>query len=191
MKTITINAAQAAQLILNDWVIINGEFLVGIYGSRTAARTAKSENKFEGQILKASEVAFEEVQQVKASPVVLGAPLSDPTEAANQPKVDPLDLGAALKAQHAGAKQSRQPVHRSEELINKTTITHESVIEHPCKQVWNIATDMKEDNPAVKRGAVLAACVAAGIAYYTARTQYQQWLTVQKEMAEREAAQAK
>jgi hypothetical protein len=70
-------------------------------------------------------------------------------------------------------------------------ILHKSEIDHPCKRVWGIASDMKAANPNVKRGQVLAACVAQGIAYYTARTQYQQWLGIQKEMAEREAQQAK
>jgi hypothetical protein len=37
---------------------------------------------------------------------------------------------------------------------------------------------------------VLAECVRQGVAFYTARTQYQQWLGVQKEMAAREAAAA-
>ena len=69
-------------------------------------------------------------------------------------------------------------------------ITHKSEIENPCKTVWGIATDMKAANPSVKRAAVLATCVARGIAYYTARTQYQAFLQVQKEMAEREAKQA-
>ena len=69
-------------------------------------------------------------------------------------------------------------------------ITHKSEIENPCKTVWGIATDMKAANPSVKRTAVLATCVARGIAYYTARTQYQAFLQVQKEMAEREAKQA-
>jgi hypothetical protein len=60
-----------------------------------------------------------------------------------------------------------------------TEVTHESTIERPCKAVWAIAENMKGQ----KRGVVLAACVEAGIAYYTARTQYQSWLQIQKEMA--------
>ena len=62
-----------------------------------------------------------------------------------------------------------------------------STVERPTKLVWHIADEMK----GAKRSEVVAACVAKGIAYYTARTQYQQWLTVQKEMAEREASQGK
>lgn len=63
-----------------------------------------------------------------------------------------------------------------------------STAERPCKKVWFIADDMIQANPQVARKAVLAACVEAGVAFYTARTQYQQWLGVRKEMAAREAA---
>jgi hypothetical protein len=69
-------------------------------------------------------------------------------------------------------------------------VTNFSTVERPCKKVWWIADEMITANPNVKRGAVLAECVKQGIAFYTARTQYQQWLSVRKEMAEREAQQA-
>ncbi len=65
-----------------------------------------------------------------------------------------------------------------------------STAERPCKKVWFIADDMITANPEVKRKEILEACAKAGIAFYTARTQYQQWLGVRKEMAEREAAAA-
>lgn len=65
-----------------------------------------------------------------------------------------------------------------------------STAERPCKKVWFIADDMITANPEVKRKEILEACAKAGIAFYTARTQYHQWLGVRKEMAEREAAAA-
>lgn len=65
----------------------------------------------------------------------------------------------------------------------KIPLTRESTIERPCKQVWHIA-DMFKDNVGgdvkkMSRKAVLAFCVDSGIAFYTARTQYQMWLTIQ------------
>ena len=72
----------------------------------------------------------------------------------------------------------------------KADVVHESTVERPCKLVWYIADEMVAANPAVRRKDVLAACVSRGVAFYTARTQYQQWLGIQKEMAIREAAQA-
>jgi hypothetical protein len=76
------------------------------------------------------------------------------------------------------------------ESVAEADVIHESTVEHPCKLVWHIADEMTAANPAVRRKDVLAACVARGVAFYTARTQYQQWLGIQKEMAAREAAQA-
>lgn len=71
----------------------------------------------------------------------------------------------------------------------KIEVTNESTAERPCKLVWHIADEMKAANPEVKRKEVLAECVKRGVAFYTARTQYQQWLGVQKEMAARVASQ--
>lgn len=72
----------------------------------------------------------------------------------------------------------------------KADVVHVSTAERPCWLVWHTADEMVAANPAVRRKDVLAACVARGVAFYTARTQYQQWLGIQKEMAAREAAQA-
>ena len=76
--------------------------------------------------------------------------------------------------------------------VAKTTIAHvnSSTIERPTKAVWHIADEMKAKNPSVRRKDVIAECIARGIANFTARTQYQQWFQVQKEMQVREAAQA-
>lgn len=63
-------------------------------------------------------------------------------------------------------------------------VTHESTIVRPCKQVWHIADSM----PTATRKEVIQACEDAGIAFYTARTQYQQWSACQKEMAARAVA---
>lgn len=46
-----------------------------------------------------------------------------------------------------------------------------STAQRPTKLVWDIADKM----PGAKRKEVIEACVAAGIAYGTARTQYQHW----------------
>ena len=54
---------------------------------------------------------------------------------------------------------------------------NKSSIERPTKAVWDIAEELTEKDPSIRRKDVIAECVARGIAYYTARTQYQQWLT--------------
>jgi len=73
----------------------------------------------------------------------------------------------------------------------KVEHSNKSAADRPCKLVWAIADEMFAVNPSTRRKEVLAECVNRGVAFYTARTQYQQWLSIQKEMAEREAAQAK
>lgn len=76
----------------------------------------------------------------------------------------------------------------AEHAVHRGEVSNKSTTERPCKRVWIIADDMLAANPEVKRKDVIAACIAAGVAFYTARTQYQQWLGVRKEMAAREAA---
>lgn len=90
-------------------------------------------------------------------------------------------LDAALEV--ADQEEKKEPAAKAD-------VVHESTVERPCKLVWHIADEMTAANPAVRRKDVLTACVARGVAFYTARTQYQQWLGIQKEMAAREAAQA-
>lgn len=74
----------------------------------------------------------------------------------------------------------------SEELEEGVEITSDDVIakvkpksslrDNPCKAVWEIADNMKGE----KRKDIIAACVSAGIAYNTARTQYQRYYTASK-----------
>lgn len=52
-----------------------------------------------------------------------------------------------------------------------------SVCEKPTKKVWHIADSM----PKASRKEVMAECVAQGIAYGTARTQYQAWFKASQE----------
>jgi hypothetical protein len=59
----------------------------------------------------------------------------------------------------------------------KPEVKRKSDIPRPSKTVWHIADEMVAANPNVRRKEVIEECVRRGIAYYTARTQYQQWLT--------------
>ena len=107
---------------------------------------------------------------------------ADPEIAALEKQADK-ELEAQLNEEAAQAieKPAKGP---------KPDVKHKSDIELPTKRVWHIADDMKKTNPDVRRKDVIAECVRQGVAFYTARTQYQQWLQVQKEMADREAQQA-
>lgn len=63
------------------------------------------------------------------------------------------------------------------EAEKEAAIPHISVIDNPVKQVWVIADNMWGE----RRKDIIAACVAAGIAYNTARTQYQAFYKVKSQ----------
>ncbi len=215
--TNTIKITEATNLEINavifakktPWVIFDTEAnqIVGVYMGRTEAREAKAAGNLKGQVLKASDCAFE-VISIQAKPYgfedhgfthcphcgidldngvgehmqeVNGKPIKH-----NKFQYECLgcgeEFGPEIKA--APAKEAK-PAKKQVAHVNK------SEIENPCKRVWHIADEMLITHPGAKRKQVLEACQAAGIAFYTARTQYQQWLSVRKEMAEREAQQAK
>lgn len=90
---------------------------------------------------------------------------------------------AAWDEDFGGKKPAREATVKGEKKI-----THKSEIESPVKFVWDTATRMFAENPNTKRKDVLKACEDAGVAYYTARTQYQQWLIAYKADLARKAA---
>jgi hypothetical protein len=64
----------------------------------------------------------------------------------------------------------------------KTERLHKSEIPNPTKTVWHVADAMFAANPNVTRKQVMDECVKKyRIAFWTARTQYQQWLTAKRE----------
>ena len=89
-------------------------------------------------------------------------------------------VAEALAAQQAQADKIANNMEVTK-TIGGIPVTRESTVQLPTKQVWHIADSM----PGAKRKQVLEACVKSGIAYYTARTQYQLWLQCQKEMQQR------
>lgn len=213
MTTIKITAAQAnevAEIMAQDktvWLVADVNQVYAIRSSRTEARAIKAACEYPGQVVKANEVTLEaEIVQDDNSSVFafethglthcpacsihlsngIGEHLQDVNGKAikhNQFQFECLACGTEFGPKIENLVETK-PAKKS------VPITHHSEIPNPCKTVWGIATDMKEANLMVKRAEVLAACVAQGIAYYTARTQYQSWLQVQKEMAERIASQA-
>ena len=91
-----------------------------------------------------------------------------------------IEKGDAAIAEHthhrAGDEVANAALVAESTEGNKKAIKRDSDIERPCKQVWHIADEMV----GAKRKDIIAACVAAGIAYYTARTQYQQWYALEE-----------
>lgn len=62
-----------------------------------------------------------------------------------------------------------------------------STVANPVQFMWNLADAMKKVNPTVRRTDVIKAGIEAGVAGYTARTQYQAWYEEQRK-SQREAA---
>ena len=168
--TIQITAAVADQISAitstgkTCWIVADVNTFYAYAHNRTQARELKAVGGFPGQVVKSTEINFE-VQ--KTQHVEFKIPKAPELDASGE------EVGEVEDIDVTGGEEPK------ETKVATTEITHESTIERPCKAVWAIAENMKGQ----KRGVVLAACVDAGIAYYTARTQYQAWLQIQKEMA--------
>lgn len=81
---------------------------------------------------------------------------------------EPTEEDEKAYAEQQAAEEAPAPV----EAPKKSGYIHEaSWLEKPTKKVWHIADSM----PGAARKDVIAACREAGIAYGTARTQYQEW----------------
>ena len=79
-------------------------------------------------------------------------------------------------SQGSSGKRDRWPERRKK-----------SIIANPVKFVWDLADTMKQMDPTIRRKDVIQACIDAGVAGYTARTQYQAWYQMQRE-SQRQAA---
>ena len=56
------------------------------------------------------------------------------------------------------------------------SIRRVSAMSGACTLVWEIAGSMLAANPQARRKDIIQACVDRGVAYYTARTQYQKYM---------------
>ena len=216
-KTYIVTEAFAASVleIKNPWFIVNEDYVVGVYAGRSGARAAKTADKLAGKIVPLNEItlktaeAFEHVapiDMIVESAAVeeskpfgyethglthcpsCGAHLNNGVGVHNQDvngkpvKHDQFEYSClACDAEFGPAIKGKKAPKVKAEV---KPIENRSTVEKPCKLVWQLADDM----PGAHRKDVIAAAEAKGVAYYTARTQYQLWAQIQKEMAEREAA---
>ncbi len=91
-----------------------------------------------------------------------------------------IDDRAAWDVDFGGKKAPKVKTEKAE-----TERTHKSGIEKPCTVVWDVASAMFAADPNTKRKDVLAECERRGVAFYTARTQYQQWLVATRASAKK------
>lgn len=76
----------------------------------------------------------------------------------------------------AKPEQAPPPAPKAEPVpAPKVAKPSKSTVEKPTKAVWAIADEMKMANPHATRKEIVEECIRRGIAYYTARTQYQRW----------------
>ena len=85
---------------------------------------------------------------------------------------------AAAKAAHE-ARLAKTTKNVKSADTEKAPILRKSEIESPCAVVWTLADTMTD----ARRKDVIAAAVAKGVAFYTARTQYQLWRQASKASA--------
>ena len=160
--TAEMNAAVASVIAdgKTPWVCVKDGAVVEVYVSRANARSAKDG----GKIMKAEDAGY---VAPTGNCIVDG---TMPTEWLNAfPPVAPT-VEAPVVAETPKPKAPKGPILRISE------------IDRPCKRVWWIADEMMAAAGGLanlRRKDVLARCIAEGIAFYTARTQYQQWLTIQ------------
>jgi len=66
---------------------------------------------------------------------------------------------------------------------SSASLRGKSTVANACSMVWEIAAQAYQEDPKAKRKEILAQCVAAGIAYYTARTQLQRYKAALRDQA--------
>lgn len=146
-----------------------------LYASKSSAiRAAKKAGLSTGEyeiIKKAGKFGF---RAIKADEVEEQVAEEAAPEKVDETSVEPTKEEATSKKKKQSTK--KEATSKEEQSTKKEVVRlRKSIIESPSKRVWEIADQMKAENPNVRRKDVIAACVEKGIAYYTARTQYQLW----------------
>lgn len=146
-----------------------------LYASKSSAiRAAKKAGLSTGEyeiIKKAGKFGF---RAIKADEVEEQVAEEAAPEKVDETSVEPTKEEATSKKKKQSTK--KEATSKEEQSTKKEVVRlRKSIIESPSKRVWEIAEQMKAANPNVRRKDVIAACVEQGIAYYTARTQYQLW----------------
>lgn len=146
-----------------------------LYASKSSAiRAAKKAGLSTGEyeiIKKAGKFGF---RAIKADEVEEQVAEEAAPEKVDETSVEPTKEEATSKKKKQSTK--KEATSKEEQSTKKEVVRlRKSTIESPSKRVWEIADQMKAANPNVRRKDVIAACVEQGIAYYTARTQYQLW----------------
>lgn len=93
------------------------------------------------------------------------------------PTLTEVDPNVGLTPEQLAVAQELKPTGQEIEMTKERHPDRlkKSTIQSPVKLVKSIADQMMIENPSTSRKDILAKCLEAGIALYTARTQYQIW----------------
>ncbi len=179
--TISQDLADVARGIKTPWFIVTAQQAVGVYTSRATARAAKS-NGVEGTVVSLKEITLkiaDAVDEIVVEEIVVEE-ISQVVEEIVVEEISQVVEEVAPIAENADDHFNE--VTEAEHAAHRAEMSHKSTATRPCRLVWDLADSMV----GARRKDVIAAAEAKGVAYYTARTQYQLWAQVQKEMADRE-----
>lgn len=111
----------------------------------------------------------------KVKPAPVKAPKAAPKKAEPKAKKTPAPKPekAPKPAKAAPAKKAPNKPAGNTYANMATNNSGASTVDHPVKVVWDLCDKMKDS----RRKDVIAKAVEMGVGYYTARTQYQLWLT--------------
>ena len=137
----------------------------------TARRAAKQQfgsDAIEGQhyelVAVGEQFAFRSLVSTVAEEVPAAEAVAPEPEAPAS-AIDPVEQAEAGEPAPASDDEAMPAPATDSKPRNKSTVAS------PVRQVWAIADSM----PGAKRKDIVAACVEQGIAFFTARTQYQKW----------------
>lgn len=198
--------SQAADLLnagKSPWITIKDGEVQGVYVNRDAARAAKngSPTKYvsEGLVMSDDPTSTMPKGEDIADAMGHGLPTEDASVVGSiidDSALTVVDADAAafaedkpdLPAEMAPSVAPVPPLAPAPVLPAdkpaKLDVRHQSEIMRPTKMVWHIADKMCDEareagKPLPTRKEVMAECDRLGIAFYTARTQYQVWKSMQ------------
>jgi hypothetical protein len=195
-KEIMAEFAEFADHGIAPWLVLSADRLLGIFEKRADARAAKLSGQRAIEKFDANTHFLDD--SVPAPVVSKAKPIAQAIAEAEGKlgkvvAINPVaEAAAAVQAEEAA---NARPVEKKPKAkvasVELTEGQRTSTAERPTKAVWFIADEMRQSDPLARRKDIIAECQARGIAYFTARTQFQLWSNCQKEMSERVSAAAK
>lgn len=117
-----------------------------------------------------------QVEAPKADPAVADQPIAPPKKRATKEDYKHLGLDKAPEYAEPPEDASVAPEQEENEGLDDINFAKPDRRKGAVREVWDIC----EENKDLRRKDVIEMCVAKGINFYTARTQYQAWYRASK-----------